>query len=484
MLIDFILMVISAVSIYTCFRFKAELDRLKDNPKSKSEINKTQAMQSDEFSIGLSRLNSEFTGEIVLDALTGLPGREAFEDRLLQTLNQSKRFEKSFAIIIMNISDFHLINETKGYDVGDKLLQEVAKRMQGIIRQIDTMTRYAGNVFIFLLPQLSLPETAVYVAQRILDNIVLPFNVNDQEIMINANVGVAIYPSDGADPKTLIQHANEALSQAKERGPGRYQFFQQEMHALGERELALRSFFTSPDYLNKLSIQYFSQINIKTNELVSVQAIPCIELPKYGTIPFAEFLKVAVNCKKTLEISQWLLRNATKQFHQWQQSEFKPKKLVLNVTVDQLTDTQFLQLLSDKLKEYQMTPHQIVFEIIGENILSKADALTSLFALSNAQGIQIAFSVLTLGVFALKKLTQLPIHYLKIDSKLVQDEATRRQNEAVIHMLVTLSHELQINIVADGVDTEKQKELLASMGCDIMQGKLFANPKQLEISNS
>jgi len=472
-------MVISAVSVYTCFKFKAELDRLKQ-PTPVDE-KKVQQNQSAEFSIGLSSLNSEFSGEITLDALTGLPGREAFEDRLQQTVNQSKRFEKSFAIILMNISDFHLVNEQKGYGTGDKLLQEVAKRMQGIIRQIDTMTRFAGNMFIFLLPQLSLPETAVYVAQRILDNIVLPFNINNENIYINANVGVAIYPLDGTDPRTLLKNANEALLQAKAQGTGKYQFFRQEMHALGQRELDLRSVFTSPDYLQKLSIQYCSQINVKTNEVVSVQAIPFIQFSKYGIVSFSEFLKVASNCKKTVEIGEWLLRNTTMQFNKWHQDGFTPRKLVLGVTIDQVIDTQFNQTLSQKLKEYQIQPNQIVFEIIGDNILAKADLLESILSLSHNQGIQIAFSVLTLGVFALKKLTQLPIDYLKIDSKLVQNEETRRQNEAVIHMLITLSHELQIKIVADGVDTEKQKELLVAMGCDIMQGKLFANPMPIDI---
>lgn len=478
MLFNFILMVISAVSVYTCFKFKAELDRLKE--PTPTDEKKVPHNQSDEFSIGLTNLNSEFTGEITLDALTGLPGREAFEDRLQQTVNQSKRFEKSFAIILMNISDFHIINEQKGYDTGDKLLQDVAKRMQGIIRQIDTMTRYAGNVFIFLLPQLSLPETAVYVAQRILDNIVLPFHINNEDIYINANVGVAIYPSDGADPRTLLKNASEALVQAKAQGTGRYQFFQQEMHALGQRELELRSVFSAPDFLKNFSIQYFSQINVKTNEIVSVQAVPYLQLPNHGVIAFSKFLKVAANCKKNVEIGVWLLSNAIMQFSKWHQEGFKPKKLVLNVTIDQVSDASFIQTLSQKLNEYHILPNQIIFEIIGDNVLSKIDSLESIFSLSHNQGIQIAFSVLTLGVFALKKFTQLPINYLRIDSKLVQSDETRQQNEAVIHMLITLSHELQINIVADGVDTEKQKELLVSIGCDIMQGKLFANPSPIK----
>lgn len=471
MLFNFILMVLSAVSIYTCFKFKAELDKLKGSLPAK-EKRKEPDQSSEEFTIGLSKLTSEFTGEITLDALTGLPGREAFEDRLEQTLNQSKRFEKSFAIILMNINDFHFINEKKGYETGDKLLQEVAKRMQGIIRQIDTVSRYAGNIFIFLLPQLSLPETAVYVAQRILDNIVLPFNINNEEFFMNANVGVSIYPSDGTDPKTLLKNASEALIQAKAQGPGKYQFFQQEMHALGQRELSLRDVFLSPHYLEKLSIQYYSQINIRTKEVISVQAVPYVNLPLFGKITMLEFSKVAANCKKTAEIGDWLFKNAAKQFNQWHQTGFKPKKFVLSISIDQIKDVQFIQTFSQKLNEYEIKPNQVVLEILGDNILSRPDFENSFSLLSN-KGIQVAFSVLTLGMLALQKLTQLPINYLKIDSKLVQNDAARQQNESIIHMLVTLSHELNIDIVVDGIDTEMQKEIFSALGCDIMQGKLF-----------
>lgn len=471
MLLDLFLLAITVSAVFLCLKYKAELEKLK--ARSPVVENRASTPQSDEFTLGLSKLTSEFSDQIALDPLTGLPGREAFEDRLQQTIYQSKRFGKSLALIVMNINQFHHINDAEGYDIGDKLLRAVSKRLQGIIRQIDTVTRYAGDTFVFLLPQLTLPETAVYVAQRILDNMVLPFKIEDREILLSANVGVAIYPLDGNDASILLQNANKALLQAKEYGKGKYQFYRQELHALGEKELSMHACLCGPDLFNKLSIQYQPHVNVNTKEVVCAQAVSVMTLPDHGVITFTEFFKIAENCKKIVEIGEWSLQAAVTQFKKWHLEGFKPKQLAISVTLSQISSPQFIYNASQLLQKHQIEPNQVIFEIIDGNIFGDMEFLEKAFSLLNQYGIQIAFSVLTMGHFAVQKITHLPVNYLKIDSKLIQDDEHRQKNEAIIHMLVTLAEDMKIHIVAEGVNNEKQKQLLQALNCEVMQGDLF-----------
>lgn len=471
MLFDLFLLLITVSAILLCLKYKAELEKSKE--RSAPVENRVNAPQSEEFTLALSKLTGEFSGQITLDSLTGLPGREAFEDRLQQTLYQSERFEKSLALIVMNINQFHHINDTEGYDVGDKLLRAISKRLQEIIRQIDTVTRYAGDTFVFLLPQLTLPETAVYVAQRILDNMVLPFKIDEREILLSANVGVAIYPLDGQDAIMLLQNANKALLQAKEQGKDKYQFYHQELHVLSQRELAIHTCVCSPGLLEQLSIQYQPHVNVNTNEVVCVQAVSVMTLPDHGRITFTEFFKIAENCKKIVEIGEWSLQTAIIQFKKWHLEGFKPKQLAVNVTLSQVNSHQFIYNAAQLLQKHQIKSSQLIFEIIDENIFADVECLEKSFSLLNHYGIQMAFSFLTMGHFAVQKIAHFPVNYLKIDSKLIQDDERRQKNEPIIRMLVILAKDMKIHIVAEGVNDEKQKQLWQALDCDVMQGKLF-----------
>lgn len=479
MLFDIIIIGIAATFIFLFFKQKDQLTKLKKqivllkNKKSPHEI--------EEFSLGLKKLNSDFTDTIPTDSLTGLPGRDAFNDRLSQAFSQSKRFEKSFALILLDINEFQLINNAKGYDVGDLLLKDVAKRLQGVTRQIDTMTRYAGNTFIFLLPQLALPETAAYVAQRLLDNIVQPFQINNENIYISANVGVAIYPHDGHDTKSILRNADEALRQAKSSGKNRYQFYHQELHALGQRELELRTILSNENVLEKLVIHYHPLTNIKTGKVIFLYANPVINLPEFGLVPFSEFAKTAENCGKITAIGTWLLKNALLKYKQWHDTGSKPEFLAMNVTLRQIEDPIFISNVADILQELAIKPQQIVFEITEKNLAANINSLDIAFSMLTELGIQTAVSVFTLGQLALQKINKLPINYLKIDGKLIHGKKSLQENEAILHLIIDLAKDMQIKIIAEGVDTANQKKLLEDLGCDVMQGQFFAKGIPVEL---
>lgn len=467
MVFDIFLIGIIIVLAISLHKTKVQLEKLTRSNGSENG--------PEEFSLGLAKLNNEFSGEILLDPLTKLPGREAFLDRLQQALFQSKRFKKSFAVILQDINEFNVINKAQGYEVGDKLLIEVSKRLQNAIRQIDTVTRFAGDTFIFLLPELAKPETAAYVAQRVLDCVIEPFNIDGKEIFITSSVGVAIFPNDGTETKTLLKNAAEALAQAKIQGKGRYQFYRQEMHALGQRELSVSAMLRNPDILQKISVHYQPIVNTRTGEIVCIHATPHLEHPEYGSLPFLTFAKIAENCGKSIEIADFVFRNAITQFYKWTKEGMKFDTLSLDVNLFQIRNPQFIYNASKILQEFGLKPSQIIFEITEENVFSNTSSLEGAFEMLNQTGIHIAISIIALGHFALQKITKLPISYLKVDAKLFQEKKANNENEAIIHMIISLAKDMQINIIADSVDNEVQKDLLTDLGCEMMQGKLFGS---------
>lgn len=471
MLLDLILLLIVGFLVLWVINLKAKLNQAYKH-LDPAVAKKPEEFKED-FSLDLKALNSDFTGKIQLDTLTNLPGREAFEDRLLQTVIQSQRFQKAFGLMFVDLNEFHIINEKYGHDVGDKMIIEAANRLKKVVRQIDTLTRFAGDKFVVLLPQLAMPETAAYVAQRLIDSIVLPFNVGDEKVLLTACVGVAIYPHDGHDAKALLHSADDALEQAKKLGPSKYKFFRQELHALGQCELAIHDILSKPDYAQKLIIQYQPQVNTVTGEIVCIQTSPILQVTEFGNIAFGNFSKTALNRGKIIEIGEWLLRNSIQQFQKWREGEVKTNHLSISVTIYQIQNTEFIHKVAQIIQELNMQPQDIVFEIIERDFIEISENIEKSFETLNQVNIKLGLSLFALGRLALNRITKLPVSYLKIDAKLIKNKKDLQEHEGILSAMMNLANEMQINVIAEGVDTELQKELVSELGCTIMQGKLF-----------
>lgn len=449
------------------------LDTKKKLNQLQSQHKLREAPLPEEFSIGLTNLDPEVNNEIRTDPLTGLPAREAVMDRLSQTLHQSRRFEKTFGVMLLDIQGLASINEQLGNEFGDKLIREVALRLKNMIRQIDTMSRYAGGMFIFLLPQLSLPETAAYVAQRLLDALVKPFRIDDKELIVHVAIGVAIFPGDGDNEQSLIKSAEEALKQAKESGENRYQFFRQELYALGQRELLMTAFFSQRNVTEHLTISYQPQINVVVNEIVNIQASPVATTEGLGTIHFREFSRISDKCNKTREIGIWVLKNAIQQFKNWSRTGFNPRNLTIPVTLKQLEQSEFINQISQVLQNLGFSPKQLILEIVDENVFANANIEEKIFSTLSQLGINIAISISTLGQFAVQRVTNLPINYLRLNSKLLERKGPQQENELILKMIIALANDMKIIVVAEEIENVQQKEIFHKLGCEIMQGTYF-----------
>lgn len=424
----------------------------------------------------LLSLKEKFDHEVLCDSLTALPGRKIFEDRLLQTLNQSRRYQLTFGVLFLDLDGFKVINEALGHDIGDELLKEVAIRLKNSIRQVDSVSRFAGDKFVLMLSQLSKPESAVYVAQRLLDVLSQPFKIRDQDLFITASIGIATYPADGDDPKVLLKNADNALHRAKASGRNGYKFFHEEMSILSQRELVLSSSLQRPEVEQSFFVMYQPQINMSNNKITSMQALLFWQHPDFGVMALSEFSDIAENNGKIIQIGKWLLLNAMQQFQKWQKLQFCPNTISVNVSTKQLENSSFTYKLSQMLQELQIDPSHLVLEIPEVVLLPKLETIEKSFHMLKHLGVQIGIKDFGGSQLSLQHLKRFPVDYLKISPSLIQDITINKNSEMIVKMIVVLAKSLQINVIADGVESYNQKQLLIELGCVNMQGTFFSPP--------
>lgn len=465
--------------VYRFLKDYREIRRLEKRAEQAESQLQEETRKQEELSSELTELKKQFTHSVIYDSLTGLPGRQVYKDRLLQIINQSKRYQLAFGVMFLDLDGFKVINEALGHDVGDELLKEVGVRLQGAIRQVDTISRFAGDEFVFILPQLSKPETAAYVAQRLLSVISQPFKIRDHELFITASIGIATFPSDGDTSLVLLKNADNALHQAKARGRNNFQFYREEMHTLSQRELTLSSDLQHNKIYQDFSLSYQPQIDFEKKEVCCMEVLLHWKHPDFGLIGLHDFLRLAENNGRINEVGEWILRNAIKQFQVWQNQQFYPSCISIDVSLRQLENPHFSYKLLQILQEQKVDPSVLILEI-SESIFYKLDLIEKVTHMLKHMGVQIAVKDFGTGNLALQHLKRLPIDYLKISSLLTHDITINKESEAIVKMIVALANTLQITVVAEGVDTPKQKLLLKELGCHIMTGQLFGPPLKAE----
>lgn len=429
-----------------------------------------------EQTIQILELKNQLDTNLSKDALTGLISRQIFDDRLGQILKESKRHHLIFGILFLNFDGFKIINDALGLDAGDKLLKEAGKRFQNSLRQLDTVSRFSGDEFLFILPQLGKPESAAYVAQRLLESLAQPFQLGDREIFITASIGISIFPNDGDDAKQLLKNADNALHQAKTKGHNSYQFYHKEMYVVSQRELALSSSLHSQAIYDDFLIYYQPQVHITEKKVIGMEAILRWKHPDFGLIDLHDFLRLAENSGNINQIGDWILRNACQQFQIWKKQGFFLQTLSIGISRHQLENPHFIYQVSQLLKEFDMDPSSLILEI-AELMLQTKSGIThkSLLMLSEL-GVQICINEFGAGNIALWELKGIPIDSLKIANSLIKDVTINKDAASIVKIIIALAKALELNVSAGNVETQKQMQLLKSMGCHVLQGDVFSAP--------
>jgi diguanylate cyclase (GGDEF)-like protein len=473
------MMFIALCSIVLFYILYLHIHHLKKLKKEflKTSIQLTKAMEDRRFlQEKLAALETNIANNRIDDPLTGLPSRQTFQDRLVQTLDQCKRYHFIFAIMMLDLDGFRVLKNVLGLEGCQDLLKEVAARIQSCIRPMDTVCRIEGSEFFFIVPQLAKPETAAYVAKRLLEIIAQPFLVLNQDIFLTASIGISVYPNDGEDPHTLIQNADQALLQAKSNGSNTFQFYQKEIHGFSQRELSLSSRLHHADTFQDFLVYYQPWVNVESKKIVCMEAFLHWKHPEIGLIAQQDFLRLAEKSSNILAIGEWLLRSVCQQLQKWRVLGFHPESIAINVSPRQLENPHFTYQVSKILQEMKLAPAHLILELSEIFLVNKISMIDKSLHLLKRLGVQICVNHFGAGNISLQNLKSLPIHFLKMDSTLISDVSTNIETEAIVKMIIALANTLKIQVIAGGVENIQQKRRLIELGTHVMQGDMICPP--------
>jgi len=426
------------------------------------------------------------------DSLTGLPNRLLFKDRLSQAMANAQRYGRKVAVMFLDLDHFKRINDTLGHNFGDLLLQRVGDRLMTCVRSTDsiarmvpeetkpTVARMGGDEFILLLSNIKQVPHVAIVAQRILNGLSQPFMVGTQEIYTSVSIGITIYPIDSEDPETLLKYADTAVYQAKEKGRNNYQFYTGSMNVAAVERFTIENQLRRALARNEFQLYYQAQVDIRRRKVVGVEALVRWVHPEKGLVSPLSFIPLAEETGLIVPIGQWILRTACAQNQIWQKAGFAPVRMTVNISRIQFRGKNFVENVVRTLADIGLDPQHLELELTESAVMENVEAtLATLHALKE-RGIQLAIDDFGTGYSSLSYLKRFPIHTLKIDRSFVKDLDRDPNAAAIGKSIIGLAHNLSLQVLAEGVETEQQMEFLQKCGCDHMQGYLFHMPEPAE----
>jgi diguanylate cyclase (GGDEF)-like protein/PAS domain S-box-containing protein len=407
---------------------------------------------------------------LVQDALTGLPNRTLFADRLRQAILAGQREKTPRSLLIMDLNRFKEVNDTFGHVRGDHVLQEVASRLRGVVRQVDTVARLGGDEFAIVCSQAADSHVAVEIARKVLQAFDPPFAAGGPPVDLGASIGIATYPQHGTDADTLLRHAEVAMYVAKREQLGSAVYAADQDENRADR-LELRGEVRFALAHNELVLHYQPIINLQTGATDIAEALIRWQHPKHGLLPPARFMPYVDGTELVTPLTQWVLREALTEARAWQDVGL-PLDIAVNLSALSLQDVDFVGTVTDLLRATALPPMRLQLEITESTIMtSRADgALQELAAL----GVRFSIDDFGTGYSSLSYLSRLPVDIIKVDRSFVTDMTTNATNEAIVRSILQLSHSLGCRVVAEGVETVDVLDALRRMGCDFAQGFYFS----------
>ncbi len=420
----------------------------------------------------LRRLQEQMSHQATHDALTGLSNRWVFGLQLEQALQQSLRHKRTLGLLLLDLDDFKTINDGHGHGVGDLVLVEVARRLQGVMRVSDILARQGGDEFTVLLPGLSCPEDAHTVAQKLLLALAVPCRVQGYLVSLSASIGLACCPHDAADADTLMRYADMAMYAAKDAGRGTYRVYAPPMGQQVEQNMQLHERLRVALQNDRLALHYQPQIDVAHGTVVGLEALLRWHDDVLGPVPPNRFVPVAVRYGLMLELGEWVLRTACRQIATWAAAGLFIRVSV-NVSAQQFRQPGLAERLQRCLTEYGVAPEWLELEITESEAMADTQLACEVLHQLEAMGVGVALDDFGTGYSSLSYLRQLPVSRLKIDRAFVRDIATNAGDATLVRAVIALAHTMGLPVVAEGVENEHQLDFLRRHGCEICQGWLF-----------
>lgn len=414
------------------------------------------------------------------DALTGLPNRSLFRDRLEHAMSRSARNSEMVAVMLLDIDNFKAINDTLGHDLGDLLLQETSERLQHCVLEDDTLARLGGDEFAIILEGLSEIEEVALVAQKIVDDFARPFVLAGHEIYVTPSLGVTIYPLDGGDSESLIKNADTAMYRAKEHGRNHYRFYTADMNKLAVERFALEGGLRRALERREFVLYYQPQVDIKSGQMVGVEALLRWNHPERGLVPPNEFIPLLEENHLIISVGEWVLRTACAQSRAWQDAGLSPLRMGVNLSPRQFRQENLVELVDGILRDTGISPNLLELELTEGMLMESTKATSATLEKLKSKGVMVAIDDFGTGYSSLSYLKRFPIDRLKIDRSFVRDVITDANDAAIVVAIISLGRSLGLSVIAEGVEAKDQLEFLGVQKCDEYQGYHFSRPLPAE----
>ncbi len=422
------------------------------------------------------RLQEDMRRRALHDPLTGLPNRAMFIESVERAVHKARRRSGQFSLLFVDLDRFKEVNDTMGHQAGDTLLKAVAERLVSAVRQSDLVARLGGDEFVILIEEHGGPEELMIVAQKVLALVERPVPIDWREAAVSASIGIATFPDDGEDTEALLKSADTAMYQAKERGRNNFQFFSPELNVISHRRLALEKRVREALEHDELFLEYQPEFELATGRVVAVEALLRWRDPATGVVTPPDFMPLAEEAGTAASIGAWVLERALADAAGWRDQGLQVV-LAVNVSARQLQQADLAEQVARGLEAHGIAPASLRLEVAEPVLMEGSEAAHRSMRALKALGVEIAIDDFGAGYSSLGLVRGLPIHVVKIDRSLVSSCPAKRECAAIVQATTSMAHALGIRVVAEGVETDEQRSQMAALGCDAVQGHLFAEPR-------
>jgi diguanylate cyclase (GGDEF)-like protein len=423
---------------------------------------------------GLEAANKQLRHLATHDSLTGLPNRVLLDDRLIQAAAHAEHDGHSFAVAMFDLDRFKVVNDSFGHRAGDQLIKEVAYRLAGVARSTDTVARLGGDEFLFIMDRLGRREDAVQIVRRAVEALSQPIRIGDVDIHASASIGIAMFPVDGKGVETLLANADAAMYCAKQRGRNNIQCYTSGMNAITQDKVKLESDLHAALTLKQLELHFQPKIETASGAIYGAEALVRWRHPERGLIPPGDFIPLAEACGLIDRIGAWVVNEACRQARAWQQQGLPSLRVAVNLSALQFRNGNLQQMIADALRAADLEPRFLEVEITESALMSDPEESVKILEQLSRMGVVVSVDDFGTGYSSMAYLRRFPIDKLKIDRTFIGELMSRSDDASIVRAIVSLAHNLRLKVVAEGVETSEQLELLRSLGCDQYQGFCFS----------
>ncbi len=413
------------------------------------------------------------------DDLTKLPNRALLQEHFIKSIATAKRKDEKLAVLFIDLDHFKYINDTFGHDIGDEVLKVISKRFNNIVRESDIIARLGGDEFLIIYNNFQSLDNVLLYAKKLIDVASKECYVSKQTFLLSASIGISIFPDDGTDQITLMKHADTAMYKAKEFGRNNMQFFESKMSDKAQEEMIILNSIRSAIDNREFFLVYQPQVDSKTSKLVGVEALVRWNSKDFGLVYPDKFISISESTGMIIPLGKWILEEACRQQLEWEKRFNISIKVAVNVSIRQFQHTNFIQTVSDIIRDSKINPNNLELEVTEGISMHKVD--NSLHVLNELKllGVSIAMDDFGTGYSSLAYLKKFPIDKLKIDQAFIRDCSTDKDDRMLIETIVAIAKGLGMQSVAEGVETQEHMDFLRELSCDILQGYYFDKPLEV-----